>query len=258
MATKQKDWKAEWVKISAESRKLAKRANQRMVRLERAAKLPGMKNILKYAYNEASTYIVNSLGGNPKKPRFKESIKLYDTDSKTESEFYKRNVQIQKARIKEMENFLGAASSTIGESRTGPKTKGIKAIYDQRAGTISALYTDKYGERYTANDLKRFFDSKKQAKLESVVGSKQMFIVAKIIKKENIKGSRKELEKYVKTHVDTSGMKAGELEMKKSESRAQYLERMRDRLNYTDDKVLNDLITNALKEGINADNIFMK
>ncbi len=258
MATKGKDWKAEWEQISARSRKLAKRANQRMVRLEAAAKKPGMKNILKYAYNEASNYIVHSLGGNPKKPRFKENIKLYDTDSKTESEFYKRNVQIQKARIKEMENFLGAASSTIGESRTGPKTKGIKAIYDQRAGTISALYTDKYGERYTANDLKRFFDSKKQAKLESVVGSKQMFIVAKIIKKENIKGSRKELAKYVKTHVDTSGMKEGELEMKKSESRAQYLERMRDRLNYTDDKVLNDLITNALKEGINADNIFMK
>lgn len=229
-----------------------------MLRLEEAAKKPEMKNILKYAYNEASNYIVLSLGGNPKKPRFKENIKLYDTDSKTESEFYKRNVQIQKARIKEMENFLGSASSTIGESRTGPKTKGIKAIYDQRAGTISALYTDKYGARYTANDLKRFFDSKKQAKLESIVGSKQMFIVAKVIKKENIKGSRKELEKYVKTHVDTTGMKDGELEMKKSESRAKYLERMRDKLNYTDDKVLNDLITNALKEGINADNIFIK
>jgi hypothetical protein len=106
-----------------------------------------------------------------------------------------------------------------------------------------------------ANDLKRFFDSKKQAKLEKDYGSQQMFIIAAIIKKENIRGSRKELEEYVRTHVEVNDPK--ELKMKKTESRAEYLERMRDKLNYTKDPVLNDIITNALQDGFSASNLFI-
>ena len=66
----------------------------------------------------------------------------------------------------------------------------------------------------------------------------------------------KALEEYVKTHVMVNDPK--ELDMKKNESRAKYLERMRDKLNYTNDNVLNNIITNALKAGINANNIFIK
>ena len=257
MATPKKDWKREWEQTAAKARKLAKRANQRMVRLERYAKKPGYSSITKYAYAVAKDYIENFIGiGKSKKPRFKENVKL-DKNIKGDDaeEVFKKNVQKQRLIIKEMEKFLGSQSSTLGESRSGSKTKGIKAIYDKRAQTITDEFLKKHDLSMDANDLKRFFDSKKQAKLEKDYGSQQMFIIAAVIKKENIKGSRKELEEYVKTHVQVSDPK--ELKMKKTESRADYLERMRDKLNYTNDKVLNDIITNALQDGFSAINLFI-
>lgn len=254
MATPRKDWKKEWEKTAAKARKLAKRANQRMVRLERYAEKPGYSSIKKYAYARAEDYIRNFIKKTGK-PRFRENVKL-DKNIKGDDpeEVFKKNVQKIRMDIKNIEEFLGFESSTIGEARSGKKTKGIKAIYDKRAQTITDEFLKKHGLAMDANDLKRFFDSKKQAKLEKDYGSQQMFIIAAIIKKENIKGSRKELEEYVKTHVQVNDPK--ELEMKKTESRAEYLERMRDKLNYTEDKVLNDIITNALQDGFSASNLF--
>lgn len=258
--TKRKDWKAEWEKRAALSRKLAKRANQRMKRLEEYAKRPGYSNITKFAYHQAEEYIRTYLQSEKEratlKPRYKERVKLDpEIKGKTEEETYKLNVQKENYKIKNMEEFLAMASSTMGKSRSGPKTKGIKAIYDKRADTITNKFLEKYGYSMSADDLKRFFDSKKQAKLESEVGSNQMFIVACVIRKENIGGSRKELEEYVRTHVKTDD--PSELKMKAKESRAQYLDRMKDKLNYTNDKTLNYYITKALKAGISADNIFI-
>lgn len=255
MATPRKDWKKEWEQTAAKARKLAKRANQRMVRLENKAKQKGYSSITKYAYARAEDYIRNFIKKTGK-PRFKENVKL-DKNIKGDDadEVFKKNVQKIRMDIKALEEFLGSESSTIGESRSGPKTKGIKAIYDKRAQTITDEFLKKHGLKMDANDLKRFFDSKKQAKLEKDYGSQQMFIIAAIIKKENIRGSRKELEKYVKTHVEVND--PSELNMKKNESRAQYLERMRDKLNYTNDKVLNDIITNALQDGFSASNLFI-
>ena len=263
MATPRKDWKKEWETTAAKARKLAKRANQRMKRLEEYAKRPGYSGIKKYAYARAEDYIKNFIDteerlSRKKKqlPRFIENVRLDPKIKGDDSEeVFKKNVQKIRMNIKAMEEFLGSESSTLGESRSGKKTKGIKAIYDKRAQTITDEFLKKYGYSMSADDLKRFFDSKKQAKLEAEVGSKQMFIVASVIRKENIRGSRKELEEYVKTHVKVDD--PSELNMKKNESRAKYLERMRDKLNYTKDNVLNDMITNALKAGINASNIFI-
>ncbi len=228
-----------------------------MLRLENYAKRPGYSSITKYAYARAEEYIKDFIGiGKKGKPRFKENVKL-DKNIKGDDaeEVFKKNVQKIRMTIKAMEEFLGSQSSTLGESRSGKKTEGINAIYDKRAQTITDEFLKKHNLSMDANDLKRFFDSKKQAKLEKDYGSQQMFIIAAIIKKENIRGSRKELEEYVKTHVQVNDPK--ELKMKKTESRAEYLERMRDKLNYTKDKVLNDIITNALQDGFSASNLFI-
>lgn len=263
-----RNYEADWKEIQAESRKLAKRANQRLVRLERAAEKPGMKNILKYAY-KAAVKDIKSTGKDTGKPRFKENVKLYDdltdgSEALTGDDLYKANIKIQRQRIKMMKDFLGAASSTIGQGRSGTKEEiekpiGIKKIWDKTTKTINKKYLKKYDLRLSTDDMKSFFDSKKQAKLEKIVGSGRMFIVASYIKKNNLKTNKKDLEKFMKDHIDLkkNELTEDDIKSRKGESYKDYLDRLNQYVKYTDDQVLNDMINKALKGGINVDNIFI-
>lgn len=259
MATPKKDWKKEWEAVQKESRKLAKRANQRLLRLEMYAEREGLSEILKYAYDKASTYITKQLGvGKKGLPRFKEHIKLYDIDDGSgmvdEADLYKKNVQIQRHRIKEMKEFLESESSVLGT-----KKYGINRIYDKRTKTINEQFLKEYGLKMTDNDVKRFFDSKKQAKLAEVVGSDLMFAVASVMKKHNLKSNKRDLEKFMKSHIDLSknDLSIEDIKARKGESYKDYLDRLQKFVNYTDDEVLNEKINQALKKGINVDNIFI-
>lgn len=262
MATPRKNWKAEWEAIQKESRKLAKRANQRLVRLERYSQREGLSEITKYAYQKAQQYISTNLGGS----RYKEHIKLYDindgTKNLTGEELYKANVQIQRQRIKAMNEFLESDTSTLGQSRAGTITKGIAAIYDKRTQTINDKFLSKYGQQMSENDLKRFFESKKQAKLEKVVSSSLMFVVASVIKKENLQSNKRELERYMRSHIvlddlKKAGLTKADLKAKAGESYKDYLDRLQDFVKFTNDEALNAMVSKALKEGINARNIFI-
>lgn len=257
------DWKLEWEDISALSRKLAKRANQRLVRLEKYSEREGMSNIKKYAYKKAAEYIRHNFKPTKSgKLRYKENVTLdndltRDGKKLTGNELYRENVRIQKQRIKAMEDFLKMDTSTLGKTKD---TQGIKNIYDKRTQTINEKFLKEYGLELTDDDLKRFFESKKQAKLESLVGSSKMFVVAAVIKKYNIKTNKRELEKFFKDHIDLSKYDDFDeeyLKIRKGEGYKDYLERLRDYADYTGDEVLDDFITNALKEGININNIFI-
>lgn len=259
MATPRKDWKKEWEAVSKESRKLAKRANQRLKRLETYAEREGLSEILKYAYEKASTYITKQLGiGKKGLPRFKEHVKLYDIDDGSgivdEADLYKKNVQIQRHRIKEMKEFLESESSVLGT-----KKYGINRIYDKRTKTINEQFLKEYGLKMTDNDVKRFFDSKKQAKLAEVVGSDLMFAVASVMKKHNLKSNKRDLEKYMMSHIDLSknDLSIEDIKARKGESYKDYLDRLQKFSKFTEDEVLNEKINQALKKGINVDNIFL-
>ena len=259
MPTKKKDWKKEWEAVSKESRKLAKRANQRLVRLEHYAEREGLSEILKFAYKNAQQYISTNLGGT----RYKEHVKLYDVSDGTSQlsgeALYKANVMIQRQRIKAMTEFLEAETSTLGQARSGKKTLGIKKIYDKRTQTINQKFLHKYGLSMSDSDLKRFFESKKQAKLEQLVSSSLMFVVASVMKKYNLKSNKRELEKFMRSHIDLEqyGLTSEDIKAKKGESYKEYLNRMQDFVDYTGDEALNDMISKALKNGINANNIFI-
>ena len=262
MATPRKDWKAEWEAVQKESRKLAKRANQRMVRLERYSKRQGLSEILKFAYQKAQQYISTNLGGT----RYKEHVKLYDISDGSKQlkgqDLYRANVMIQRQRIKAMEEFLGADTSTLGKSRAGKETKGIAAIFDKRTQTINEKFLSKYGMQMTDKDLKRFFDSKKQAKLESLVSSSLMFVVASVIKKNNLKSNKRDLERFIKSHVDMqqltdAGMTKDDLKSRTGESYQAYLDRLQEFVKYTGDEALDSMVSKALKNGINVTNIFI-
>lgn len=259
MPTKKKDWKKEWEAVSKESRKLAKRANQRLVRLEHYAEREGLSEILKFAYKNAQQYISSNLGGT----RYKEHVKLYDVSDGTSQlsgeALYKANVMIQRQRIKAMTEFLEAETSTLGQSRAGKKTLGIKKIYDKRTQTINQKFLNKYGLSMSDSDLKRFFESKKQAKLEQLVSSSLMFVVASVIKKYNLKSNKRELEKFMRSHIDLEqyNLKPEDIKAKKGESYKDYVTRMQEFADFTGDEALNDMISKALKNGINANNIFI-
>lgn len=262
------DWEAEWAKIQKESKTLAKRANQRLLRLERASKKAGLENVLKYAYKSAVADI-KILGKIEGKPRFKETVKKVDVLDEagkllTGSARDKANVMIQRTKIKMMKEFLGAASSTIGTAISGAteginKAIGIKRIWDKGTRTINEKYLSKYDLRMSDDDMKRFFESKKQKKLESMVGSGRMFVVAAYIRKNNLKTNKRDLEKFMKEHIDLdkTGLSADDIKSRKGENYKEYLDRLSDYINYTEDQVLNDMINKALKNGINVKNIFI-
>lgn len=258
MATQRKDWETEWEKLATEARMLAKRANQRMVRLERYSERQGMGGIKEYAYKKAKEYIQHNLGlGKSGKPRFKENVKLYDINDGTSNlsgaDLYKANVQIQRRRIKAMQEFLESESSVLGTAKYG-----ITRIYDKRTQTINEKFLSKYGLQLSENDLKRFFESKKQSKLAQIVGSDQMFAVASILKKNNLTKNKRELEKFLKSNLklddinDIDGIRS-----RKGESFDMYLDRVSDLIRFTGDEVLDDMVKKALKEGITAKNIFI-
>lgn len=266
MATPRKDWKAEWEKKAALSRKLAKRANQRMVRLERYSERQGMGGIKEYAYKKAQEYIKKNLGmGSGPAGRFKENIKLYDVETdkmgfigakqknltdEQLSELYKQNVRLMNNRIKAINEFLESESSILGTSKYG-----ITRIYDKRTQTINERFLSKYGLELSENDLKRFFESKKQAKLAEIVGSDQMFAVASVMKKYNLKSNKRELERFLKNNVDLEDRAS--VKSRVGESYSDYLDRVREFIDFTGDEVLDDMVIQALQNGINANNIFI-
>lgn len=255
MATPMKDWKTEWEQLATEARMLAKRANQRMVRIERYSQREGMSGITEFAYKKAQQYIRGNLGVGPSgKGRFKENIKLYDVDTGSGAlsgqALYKANVQILRHRIKATQEFLESESSVMGN-----KNYGITRIYDKRTNTINEKFLSKYGLELSENDLKRFFESKKQAKLAQIVGSDQMFAVASVMKKFNLKSNKRELERFLKNNVELENRDAVKSQV--GESYSDYLDRVRDYIDFTGDEVLDDMVIKALQSGINANNIFI-
>ena len=267
MATKRKDWKAEWEAITKENRKLAKRANQRLVRLERAAERPGMASVKEFAYKVAMRDLT-SLGKTGEKKRFTESPKLMQINDGSKNltgyALYRANVMRAKSEQKMLKSFLSAASSTIGKARAyeeeGIKaTEGVRAVWDKVTNTINEKYLSEYDLQMTDNDMKRVWESKKQAKLEKEVGSARMFAVAAVMKKYNLSANKRDYEKFLKDHVnfDDAGISKDDIKAIKGEKFQDYLNRVSEYAQYTNDEVLNDYVNKALKSDINLRNIFI-
>lgn len=224
-----------------------------------------MENILKFAYKTAMKDIKST--GKTGKPRFYENPKLIEIVDEAGKvlkgqDMYKANVMRLKLRKKDIESFLGAASSTIGQgiSEGISRTVGIKKIWDKRNKTINKKFLKEYDLRMSDNDMKRFFESKKQAKLEKEVGSKNMFIVASVMKKYNIRTNKRDMEKFFNSHIDLQkyGLTPDDIKARKGESYKQYHERLKKFVSYTGDEVIDDMVNKAISKGIGANNIFLE
>lgn len=133
-------------------RRLAKVADQRLVRLEQAAaKDPNKEAYLKYAYANAAHDIktLRSLQGSTK-IRFNTVVPKNKDDES--------NQIALKTRINAVTRFLEDVTST---------QQGIKKVYINRVQTINA----KYGTNFTWEDLRNFFERGGFEQFDSKYGS---------------------------------------------------------------------------------------
>lgn len=134
-------------------RRLAKAADQRLVRLERLAENPLYQNIKKFAYEEALEDIhkwngVTASRFNTVPP---ERDKLYD-------------------KIEDIKSFLTKQTSNVG---------GINLMYKRMANTFNA----KYGTNFTYQQIMKYFDSQQNEKWNKLFGSKTALTVIGEIQK---------------------------------------------------------------------------
>ena len=262
-----KNWQAEWVEISKEYRKLAKRANQRMVRIERYAERPGYKALMNYAYKGAQQDIANLYPGKSgEKLRYTETPKLNkvkrDGVELSGDEKIKANISALKAKIASIEHFLGSKTSTIADIKRGKEViqTGYISSQNKRANTLNDRFKEIYGfdANLTADDLRRFFASKKQAKLQNLVGSDQMFVVLAVMRDKQLATNKRDLEKFFKQNIDLSKIPDDiSLNQKDYSNYKEYWDTLSEFVELTGDKILDDYVTQAIKAGLNPKNIFI-
>ena len=129
--------------LLAQYKKLAKRADQRMVRLEQAAKRGGeMSAATEYSYRKAQRDAEYYSAGKSK--RFNAQTP--------------KNNKVLRAKINAINDFLESPTSTVS---------GIKNIYKKRAEALNATY----GTNFRWQDLGDFFESATWKKLISEIPS---------------------------------------------------------------------------------------
>lgn len=162
-------------------KQLAKRADQRLVRLEQLAGQKNFEGVLNYAYKSAIKDI-RQLTGNRDATRF--NVALQKTKSG------EINKSLLHAKINAVKRFL--------ESPTSMKSKIIET-YKKRADTIN----DKYGTNFTWQELGRFWESAGYEKQRKDYGSdvilKSVGKMKEEVKPENI---RKGAEQNVRVSDD--------------------------------------------------------
>lgn len=265
---KAKNWQEEWQALAKEYRKLAKRANQRMVRIERYAERPGYKALKNYAYKGAQQDIAHLYPGKEgEKLRYTETARMVKVERDgfelTGDDKIKANISSLRSKIASIEHFLGSKTSTIADIKN-PKTGEVQTGYitsqDKRANTLNDRLREIYGfeANLTADDLRRFFASKKQAKLQNLVGSDQMFVVLATLRDNNLESNKRSMQKFFKQNIDLSKIPDDiSLDQKDYANYKEYWDTLSEFIELTGDKILDDYVTQAIKAGISIKNIFI-
>ena len=145
MMSRRKERDQKYDALVKEYRKLSKRADQRLVRLEKLSQDEGFSNVKSWAYRKAVKDI-KYWGG--------ESAQRFNTKPPND-------MGLLKAKIRDIQEFLNSATST---------KKGIVNVYEKRADTLNK----KYGTRFSWEDLAGYFEKRSNEKLDAKYGSKTM------------------------------------------------------------------------------------
>ena len=160
-----------------EYRKLAKRADQRLVRLEKLSTQKNFKQVKQWAYKNAVTDALQ-WGASVDKPRFniappESTISL-------------------KAKIQDIKNFL--------EKPTSSKS-GIIDVYQRKADTLNEKYKE-YGLNLNWSDVGDFFESALYKKLQKSYGSGTVIKAIATIK-QNEAQVLNDFNKHKASHIKT-------------------------------------------------------
>ena len=207
-----------------EYRKLAKRADQRLVRLERYMKRPGMAEIEKGAYSRAMKDIEVWSGRGKKR---------FNT-APPETE------EALQAKINDIQAFLRADTSTLAP---GIDTRGFSiSSYEKMAETFNSTY----GTNLTWQEIGAFYQSRKYKKLsEKIQASKTIAIALGVFDELRKQGkTRRELMDEIR--------KQGKHKVKKNgQTYWEY-----QNAQFTDDEAVNEIVNKMIKMGINPQTMF--
>lgn len=173
-------------------RRVAKTADQRLVRLEKLSGEKNFKNVKRYAYKKA-TIEAMQWGANPDKPRF--NIKPpVNPKSKGTTLADHLNRSSTRAKINDILNFLEKPTST---------KQGIIDIYQKRADTLNKNEAVRAaGLKFTWQDVGDFFESKLYKKLDKGFGSETRIKAIGKIKQnevEILKAFKEDQKNHIKT-----------------------------------------------------------
>ena len=179
---------ASYEELRKEYVKLAKRADQRMLRLERLSELPGFRHVKEWAYAKAAKMIEVYTGYRGDKPRF--------------------NRQIPKDEKKLM-HYLGEVKNFLYNMKTTTK-KDIKNVYQRRVDTLneSMRIASPDWKDITLNDLDKVAESGLLDGLKGRYGSDTTFDVISTLERngKQLKNAIKEAEEKHISIKDTDAM----------------------------------------------------
>ena len=158
-------------------RKLAKRADQRLVRLEKLSTQKDFRQVKQWAYKNAVTDALE-WGASPEKPRF--NIKP------------PKSITSLKAKIQDIQNFLDKPTS---------RKSGIINVYQQKADTLNERYKE-YGLNLNWSDVGTFFESTLYKKLSKKYSSGT--VIRAIATMKNNEGQLlKDFAQHKASHIKT-------------------------------------------------------
>lgn len=234
--------------------------------MERYSEKPQYKNILKYSYAQAQRDIRSLYGKKGDKLRFTEKPRQYDVfrdnNLLTGPDAVRANVSALKQKIKSIETFLGATSSTLADIKIGGKVvkPGIMSTNDRRSETLNKRLKDLYGfdANLSAEDLARFFASRKQKKLEDQAGSDIQFIVAAVMRDKQLASNKRDLERFFKENIELEDLPNGiSINQKDYKNAGEYFDKLSDFIELTGNELLDRYVSDAIRQGLNSKNLFI-
>lgn len=178
-----------------EYRKLAKEADQRMVRLESYKYKKGFENILNYAYAKAQRNIRPFVSAK----RLEKGTPLRFNTAPPKTKAGDIDVRKLQQKINVIKDFLSSDTSVLQRPRHPfANERGAKAVFQDKADAINR----DYGTNFTWETLAKYFEDGTADKLSAKYGSKTALRIIGQIQK-NSKEVLKSLEQVDKKRIKT-------------------------------------------------------